>query len=593
MAALLVEARRPDEAAGFYARLLSDPELAGAVCLDGKTGRELADALAKNSPVRRYLGSAGVWPRGAVTHDAKRLSGIRQPSLARSYHVKMRGDPGPFFTETTAYLDPDRRTLSARDANGSERWRISLAAEERRSGFGYPMIALDSYCAARGHLLLFSSRNSIYAIDTLRASAQPSGQSGSSETLPPAVLWRQERNERIPGVSVGQGYRAGLSFGRYYGSIRENRRVSALGPVTDHGVCFQRVGELVCVDPLTGQTQWVRRGLPKKCELFGDEELLFVVPPGSKTARVFRSADGKLLGEREVPRRREWIAAIGRYLLTKMVTDDGELVIDMIDPWKEDNRERWPLLSFSADSKYTLVGRDALAVLEPNGHFVIHALEDRRLLVEAHVEVEEIDSIYVIPSRERYLLVVNRPLRGSERDNRVTAAPSGSDINLKMLNARVYAFDRVGGKQRWPAAARVEQFGLLLHQPRELPVFVVARQVKLSGSRIACEVLCIDKRSGRLVYRSPAFSKPITNYTIAGDPSQRAVSLVIQSGERPTYVRLVFSDQPTAPDPPYQGNQSVGPPSQAAQKFKGAGDDPFSEEGSGNPFSEEDPEDDD
>ncbi len=140
--------------------------------------------------------------------------------------------------------------------------------------------------------MLFSSNNSIYAIDTLRASAEPQQQGSSDETLPPAVLWCHERNEQIPGVAVGQGYRAGLSFGRYYGSLRENRRFAALGPVTDHGVCFQRFRELVCVDPLTGQTQWVRRGLAKDCELFGDDEFLFVVPPKSKRAQVLRAADG-------------------------------------------------------------------------------------------------------------------------------------------------------------------------------------------------------------------------------------------------------------------------------------------------------------
>ena len=86
--------------------------------------------------------------------------------------------------------------------------------------------------------------------------------------------------------------------------------------------------------------------------------------------------------------------------------------------------------------------------------------------------------------------------------------------------------------------------------------------------------------------------KPITNYTIAGDPSQRAVSLIVYSGEKPTATRIVFSAEPTAPDPPYQGNQSAGPASKPAKKFGGAGDDPFSDDGTDSPFSDKAPKDD-
>ncbi|MCH8923678.1 MAG: PQQ-binding-like beta-propeller repeat protein, partial [Planctomycetes bacterium] len=604
MAALLVEARRADEAAAYYVRLGSDPELAGEVCRNGKTGRELAKALAKDSPVRRYLGSSAVWPRGAVTHDAKPLTGIRQPSLTRSYRVSMRGAGGPFFTETSAFLNPSDRSLWARDAYGAERWRLSLSADSLRSRFGSSMIALDSYCVARGHLLLFSSSNSIYAIDTLRASAQRGVRSAASETQSPAVLWRHERNEQIPGVAVGQGYQDGLSFGRYYGSRRLNRNVAAIGPLNEHGVCYQRVRELICVDPLTGQTQWVRCGLPRNCELFGDDNLLFVVPPNSTRAQVLRADDGKLLGERNVPPKSKWITTVGRYLLTKKVADDGHLVFDMIDPWKQQDPQRWPPLTFAAGSQFTLVDHDALAVLEPDGRFTIHGLKDRRVLVEAHLQEEAVDevlqAIHVMPSRDRYLLVVDRPVRSAAGNVRVTAAPSGSDVNMKMVNARVYAFDRAGGKPLWPAPARIDRYGLLLHQPRELPVFVVARQVTFSGKSTASELLCLDKRTGRLVYRSAPLPKPITNYTIAGDPSQRAVSLMIRSGGQPTYVRLVFSDQPTPPDPPYQGIQFDRSTKKPAKTFKGASGDPFSPEPrdtsdaeSEDPFSPETPDDDD
>ena len=65
--------------------------------------------------------------------------------------------------------------------------------------------------------------------------------------------------------------------------------MGSIGPVNDEGVCFQRLHDLICVDPLSGKTLWVRKGLGIGNDLFGDGELLFVAPPGESDTMVLRA----------------------------------------------------------------------------------------------------------------------------------------------------------------------------------------------------------------------------------------------------------------------------------------------------------------
>ena len=55
-------------------------------------------------------------------------------------------------------------------------------------------------------------------------------------------------------------------------------RMDPFGPTTSRIVCFQRLRNLVAVDPLTGETLWVRKDLPQNVEIFGDDEYVFVLP---------------------------------------------------------------------------------------------------------------------------------------------------------------------------------------------------------------------------------------------------------------------------------------------------------------------------
>ena len=73
--------------------------------------------------------------------------------------------------------------------------------------------------------------------------------------------------------------------------------------------------ELMCLDPLTGAVLWTRSDLPVGCELFGDEEFLFVVPPDGKEMFVVNAIDGQDVGKRPILTGEQRWTSSGRRLL--------------------------------------------------------------------------------------------------------------------------------------------------------------------------------------------------------------------------------------------------------------------------------------
>ena len=58
---------------------------------------------------------------------------------------------------------------------------------------------------------------------------------------------------------------------------------------------------MIAVRSLTGETLWTRGDIQPGSEIFGDDEMLFVVEPNSNEAIVLRALDGHELGRRPVP----------------------------------------------------------------------------------------------------------------------------------------------------------------------------------------------------------------------------------------------------------------------------------------------------
>ena len=281
---------------------------------------------------------------------------------------------------------------------------------------------------------------------------------------------------------------------------------------------------------------WTRKNVPAGSDLFGDQEMLFVVPPDGSPALVLSAINGELLGRRSVPPLDRRMATVGRSLLV-WTSEEGMQTLALQDPWHDDARRVLWSRKFVPGSKACVVGQEAVGVLEPGGAFVLLALPDGKPIVQEALEPENaLNSIYVLRSAEGYLLVTNSL---PQRAQTVAAAPGGPQ-NDPLINGRVYAFSRETGKKLWHNPAVIDQNGLVLTQPSELPVLVFMGHATLGGQGTRAIVLCIDKRTGATVYRNDALPLSINNFELIADPDKATVSLVLP-GKR---IVLRFTDEP-------------------------------------------------
>ena len=143
---------------------------------------------------------------------------------------------------------------------------------------------------------------------------------------------------------------------------------------------------------------------------FGDDQYIFLAG-SSGEALVLRAEDGELLGKRKVPNvsyqyqsyqnRRFYnqklfgnvvssthtnppplgdvcLTKLGRKLLTWRRDDadkQNKAKLDLFDPWTQ--QSVWLTRKFDAGARVSLVGQEAVGVMEPDGHFVLVQLSDR------------------------------------------------------------------------------------------------------------------------------------------------------------------------------------------------------------------------
>jgi outer membrane protein assembly factor BamB len=363
------------------------------------------------------------------------------------------------------------------------------------------------------------------------------------------VLWRQDLTDVLagrPGQMGIHGQAVNLLWGgpqRFVAADAHNRQVGNTGPLTDELACFQRQRSLVAVDPMTGETLWTRGGIQPGSDVFGDDERLFITTRGSGEAIVLRTLDGEELGRRQVPPPEQRLAVIGSRVVTwSTVVDKSQL--QMRDVWTE--KDLWQQ-SFESGARPWPIDDEAVGVLDRQGHFVVLSLSDGSTQIDGKVPAEPtLSEIFVFRTPTHDLLVTNRPAKNVDGDN-VQPVPGG--FGNPVINGLVHGFDRQSGQLVY--STPVENRSLTFNQPADLPVLVFASQIYRSSAlhnnsgeaaMPRAAVLCIDKRTGQVVYNEQS-AGPITTVELQGDPDQHQMTLKTIR----TAVRLTFTDQPWPP----------------------------------------------
>ena len=554
------------------------------VCWNEKTARECIENLSvKSRPAKAPVS----WPTGKAVVQKKQKkrglqSGYQLPLPVRFFPAVASSDRTP---QLWVQQRPQMRIYEV-DQDGREQWSVSLTppgSSQRRSSPFYPSLN----CARiQGHLLILSVGGEVLAIDMLQArlAANAMGRPGIADAESP-ILWRTDVLPTDPGLrnQWSHALRRGRSKPRWFdGAPNQSQitnQISRIGPITRGGVTFIRNRELVSVDPFTGKENWVHKGMHPLSEIFGDSGHIFVLPPQSDKVEVYSPIDGRREGTRVVPTSEErWTTAGAQMLCWRKATTselgNGAWELTLYDPWTESDLWVHPV---SESAKASLVDQDAVAVFEKaSGSFVVLDRGNGQKLIEHHFKPDlGVRGIYVLSSEDSYFLITNRGAPYNKgKTTKIQPMPQGAG-NI-FFTGQILAIDRSTGNPRWSRPLDVEQWGLSLSQPQDLPLLILARRVthRPPGNRSInyVEMALIDKRSGREIVPKMKLSHREYYYTVQGDKNSEVVDVLFKNSD--SNFAIQFSDTPLGPDTATEPAQLVHEPSSwlqsAAQSVLGS-----------------------
>ena len=561
-ARLLTTAEHYAEAAQQYVRLRD--EFGDIECLDGMNGLELFQAARSDMRMTEALQSRRVWSSGMarVDDNGRPLSSYNTQS--RVYPIATEDSQGPFRVGANIAYDQRRNALAVRDSMGKAIRQIPLGDGRRFYISNHSAIK----CRSNGHLVLSAVGNEVMAINLL----------DSSQNSPEAILWRRNLTETLQANRYAStrvrtvGSTTPWGETRYTAVDASGNPIGVIGSVYNSGVCYVRLRELVCADPLTGEVIWSRSGIPAGCTLFGDGHRVFIVPPKSEKALVYSRVDGSELGERQVaPNDRRWTTLDGLELSWKQ--EGNTLQLRLRDPWEQ--RDIWSR-PFPVGSKGWLVDHEEVAVAQPDGKLIILSLREDHTVLQAELQRESsLTSLYVFRSSERYHVVVSVPATSTSKVT-ATSIPISTQV-VPLVSGKVYAFDRASGNSVWQVPAVIDRYGLPLTQPADSPVLTFLRHLNqpssAAGRRFPTRgsILCLDKRDGRILLQDDNIATQIHSFEIVADQARQQVRISLPG----KLFTIQFTDDPAPPEPPAQTGvprpaQTLSDTGRALRSFAGA-----------------------
>jgi outer membrane protein assembly factor BamB len=479
------------------------------------------------------------WPVGKVEASVSPIKNVSLNGVTRNL-IEIRGDRGPYFSESSLYFDSNRHILYANDGWGRQQWQVSLESDGPAQIFA--LNRAWSYAQAQNHLLLVALSWKIMAFDT----------SASGGNTTPRLLWTQNlmtSGDAPPETQAAIAWpMPNIQWQQRLG--RGSSRLNLLGPVTNRYLCFQKLRTLDAVDPWSGKTLWSRSDIPAGSTIFGDHEHLFVLPPDRDDALLLRAIDGELLGTRKTPRpgnrqnmEEYCLTTFGRRMLLWWPEDSQQRLLTMVDPLE--GRDLWPGRSFANNAHTSVAGDRAVGVMQLDGHFVMTSLPDGRTLADVMLEPEpRLIDITLMANGGKYYLLTRSATNQEDSPIHIQQIP-GCDPTTPIEQGHLYAFD-AQGKLLWPRPAVINRQFMLLNQPARLPVLSFASQLYEQNNDGSVQqflsLMVIDKRNGRVAYKK-AMTNSMGLIEVSGDAGKKTVDLTTQ---RET-IRLTFTDQPLPP----------------------------------------------
>lgn len=525
---LLHEAELPRLAVEFDKQLRGP--LANEICLQGRTGLECLASWEQNASV-----SDQSWPYGRVevsfedttTPQNSRARQLRTPYMSLQLE-QTDSVLGSCNLMQMGVSTGRNRELQIQDGHGRVFYRANLDQSRRAliSSRG------SEYGVSRGNLLIVSLGRQLAAFDTLSSGEEALWRKNTSSSL----QYDQEANLRrtIGGRRIARAQNDGFVIG-------------IIGAVTRDSCIYQEEERLICVDALSGELRWARSGIPRGCDLFGDERCVLVVPPDSNRALVFSTQDGRQLleGQQNLPDWEERIATVGRQVIVWRKQESREWVLTAYDALEDQVVWRH---AFEGDARIDVADNRFAAVAGPAGTCAILDLSSGEKVVDSAIKKNiSLQKVHLLVGSDDFVLAVEQPFGGPRQ---LINQFNSRDYTDAPFAAQIYLFDRSKGEAVWESPAEVSGLPMMLSQPADLPIISFAGKIHRQdkqGSKQELGVLLLEKASGRVLYENLAL------------PRSRYYPFLSSSEEEPNEVvldmlnqklRLKFTGKPRAPEPP-------------------------------------------
>ena len=494
------------------------------ICLDGKSGRQVAESWQSDLEFQKQSHSRSVWP----DYPAQVYRDEQSKGQNTSLPVEIIGLTNPLFENHRLEVGPAKEQLLAFDGAGKPLWTFSLA----EAGIEVPQQPFFSARVFENYLVVNFGAE-FFVLDTINRKTD--GQ--------PTLLWKQRM---IAGPPSLRDYisieRSGLApvLREYVTRNSDREQLGRIGTINSEFLCYQLGSELIAADLLTGEILWKRQGLPNNSWHFGDAEHVILMTSQSRTEPryVVRSGqNGQSVNAFKLKPGHSAIFAFECYLLTLGPPADDTRRLELRDLVSDE--VVWSF-EINKDTNYTLGQNYEIAMVAADGTISIRDLRTGEQKVEVKGQAApNVMRVLLLENKRQYLVFVSLPYVVKSR---VTYRPLS--MTSLLFNGMLYSIDRETGELMW--SRMLEAQGIDFTQFFDLPVmtFGIRRVMGIStssGNQVDLEV--IDLRDGSQVLKETTSSNRLRTWVV---PDLEQKDILIE----PFQIRLSFEEPPiVAPKP--------------------------------------------
>ena len=557
---LLIDAGQFDQAERQIERLKNN--FAEFVCYEQKTGSDLARQWG-NELDQAYQPAA--WNVGHMrqiqgAHNKIEHNFNSYPLAMDCMQSDIRGPEGISLSFDNQYYQ-----AIVRDGRGKVLGKFHMRPDSTQRRVYISSVVRGSF-HLYGNLLVAQMGNDVVGIDMFRI------HSGDG------LLWHVNLEPRSSETSPANGIViSNLSIStstNIWGEktrivkTQDGNRVGNSSQISPNGICVVRGGQLICIDPLTGEQLWRRSGIDGDYRITNDDQAIAVTDSDDiEKIQLYSLQDGRKLASPEIRKSpgQHWSHDRTGLLVSNGSSDSQ--VMKFIDA--KSGGIIWER-SYPRGTRATIIENSEIAIFQTDGTFEIVDLNSGQLKMDAKLRKQpNCRSIIVEKRKHNYMVVCCDSTTSTARlaDQKIQARAISYEDGL--VDGLIYCVNRRTGKLAWTDPIKVESFNIQRNQPFDVPVIVLARVVQATAMRVyRSQVVVIDERTGKLaVWESGIENLYMRMCQVIGDRIKQTATIDCGQGR---VFSVKISTDPSPPGPPVQLNHAfaLGPIESVVKKDK-------------------------